>query len=205
MGTRASLLSVDFRLRRHPFWDVDPGRSKPYNRWRRRERTNSIVGLGAVFMQWKTAPIVNLFCSLAIGVAATGCRPIPPPNDLPASPHQGAHLRIACPDAESESLLRRPLQSWALRQNATLEILRYDAANESAPSADVWILVPAELPRWAAGDQLTPLPERYRSRDNPLVWSDLLPALREQLLLWEAKPYGLPFIGEAPICCYRRD
>lgn len=156
-------------------------------------------------MQWKTAQIVNLFCSLVIGVGATGCQPTPPPHDLPAYPHQGAHLRIACPDAESESLLRRSLQSWALRQNATLEIHRYDATNEAAPSADVWILAPAELPRWAAAEHLTPLPERYRARDNPLAWSDLLPALREQLLMWEAKPYGLPLIGEAPICCYRRD
>ena len=32
-----------------------------------------------------------------------------------------------------------------------------------------------------------------------------MPTYREQLIHWEGKPYGLPLVGEAPVCCYRVD
>src|SRR6185437_11036540 len=85
----------------------------------------------------------------------------------------------------------------------------YDFAKQKGPqtagAADVWIIAPAELPRWAAVDQLAMIPADRTARDNPYAWTDLLPIYREQLVLWESTPYGLPLVGESPLCCYRRD
>lgn len=108
-------------------------------------------------------------------------------------------------------MLRSQGRSWALRKGATVRIERYDPASadpqqtQPAPSADVWILAPADLPRWAAAGKLEPLPESYKALDNPLAWSDVLPLYREQLTQWDSKTYGLPVAGEAPLCCYRAD
>jgi multiple sugar transport system substrate-binding protein len=77
--------------------------------------------------------------------------------------------------------------------------------NQAEAPTDVLIFRPADLPHWAAAGQLVPLPDSYRALDNPLAWNDLLPASREQLTLWDGKAYGLPVVGEAPVCCYRAD
>jgi ABC-type glycerol-3-phosphate transport system substrate-binding protein len=154
-------------------------------------------------MQWKSARIAILFFPLLL-TATAGCRPTPPSVGGSVSPHDGTRLRIAYPKAAETALPRRSLQAWGHRQNVKLDLQQYDPA-ASAPAADVWLVAPAELPRWAAADQIAPLPQRYQERENPLAWSDFLPVLREQLLLWERKPYALPLIGEAPVCCYRLD
>lgn len=156
-------------------------------------------------MQWKTARIAILFFSLPWSVLLAGCRPAPPPAEVAPSPHEGIRLRLAYPHAAAAALPRRALQSWARRQNAALDFQAYASTDQTPHDADIWIIAPAELPHWADAHQLTPLPQRYLARDNPLAWNDLLPALREQLLLWEGTPYGLPMVGEAPLCCYRRD
>lgn len=161
-------------------------------------------------MQWKSANRF-LFCSLLLAAAATGCRPTPATLDLPSTRHEGVELRIVCPTEETAALLRNHGRSWALRKGATLAIQRYEPSNtepqqtQAATPADVWILAPADLPRWAVAGQLELLPEPYKAFDNPLAWSDLLPMFREQLTQWDAKAYGLPVIGEAPLCCYRAD
>src|SRR6185437_4076999 len=160
-------------------------------------------------MQRKSGRVWLLFCSLLIIIEISGCRPASTSIDVPVSPHQGVELRIACPTEATASLLRGPGQSWALRQGVILKILRYDFAKEKGPqtagAADVWIIAPAELPRWAAVDQLAMIPADRTTRDNPYAWTDLLPIYREQLVLWESTPYGLPLVGESPLCCYRRD
>jgi multiple sugar transport system substrate-binding protein len=61
------------------------------------------------------------------------------------------------------------------------------------------------LPRWAASGRIEPVPPVYASRDSDYNWTDLLPDYREQLLVWDRSPCGLPLLGEAPLCCYRAD
>jgi multiple sugar transport system substrate-binding protein len=140
-----------------------------------------------------------------------GCRPTPTTLDIPASEHPVLELSIACPTEETAALLRGHTRSWALRKDVKITIRTHDFANEKEqkikPStpADVWIIPYAELPRWAAAGQLTPLPESYKAFDNPFAWSDLLPMFREQLVQWDGKTYGLPLVGESPLCCYRAD
>ncbi len=155
-------------------------------------------------MQRKSGYGCLLFCGL-LGVA--GCRPTTSAIDSAPVPHARMELRIACPTEATADLMRGPGQSWARRQGATLQILVYDPRKEpqTAGLADVWIIAPADLPRWAAVGQLAPVPTDYTARDSPSKWTDLLPAYREQLVQWEGTPYGWPLIGESPLCCYRAD
>jgi ABC-type glycerol-3-phosphate transport system substrate-binding protein len=158
-------------------------------------------------MQLKSKRHRLLFCLLGPMLATAGCRPTPEPIEAPAAPYQGTELRIACPTEATAALLRGPGQAWALRQGVKIHLLRYDlaAGPEAAGPADVWIIPPADLPRWAAAGRLAAMPAAYSTRENAYAWTDLLPTYRELLLLWEGTPHGLPLVGESLLCCYRKD
>ncbi len=161
-------------------------------------------------MQWKSA-LLFPFWSLLLTGGLAGCRPTPTTHDIPASERPVLELSIACPTEATAALLRSHTRSWELRKGVKITIQKHDVSNEqeqnNKPStpADVWIIPTADLPRWAAAGQLAPLPESYKAFDNPLAWSDLLPTFREQLAQWDGKAYGLPLVGESPLCCYRAD
>lgn len=162
-------------------------------------------------MQLKRSILRLFFFSLLLAASLAGCRPTPVPNDVTAPERPTIELHIACPTEETAALLRSRGRSWALRQGVKISLETYDSSKVAEPqsphlaSADVWIISPADLPHWAAAGKLSPLPNLYKAPDNPLVWSDLLPTWREQLVQWDRKPFALPIIGEAPLCCYRAD
>jgi ABC-type glycerol-3-phosphate transport system substrate-binding protein len=163
-------------------------------------------------MQWERGRVGFLFCLVCLTIQSAGCRPKPIPSSwVELGRQKELELRIACPNEEIAYLVQSRGQSWALQQGVQLKCEIYDGSDEKALQSrasspdDIWIIAPAELPRWAAAGQLAPLPESYRTRDNPYAWSDLVPAYREQLSLWEHAVYGLPLIGESPLCFYRAD
>jgi ABC-type glycerol-3-phosphate transport system substrate-binding protein len=141
---------------------------------------------------------------LGMVLIAAGCRGALPPPGPP--PYQGAKLRVACPSGLAE-LVRGQAAVWQARQEAVVEAVEYDPARgpDSVPGADIWLVAPAELARWAAAGRVVPLPEWFTGRGRPFEWGMLLPAYREQLLLWEHKPFAVPLVGEAPVCVYRHD
>jgi multiple sugar transport system substrate-binding protein len=66
--------------------------------------------------------------------------------------------------------------------------------------------VPAHaLPRWAAAEKLLAVPKALAAPESPYGWMGLLPMYRERLLVWDRAAYGLPLLGESPVCCYRAD
>lgn len=73
------------------------------------------------------------------------------------------------------------------------------------PVADVWVLRPSELPRWAAGAKVAAVPTQLTTRDGPYSWPDVLADWRGQLLSWDGTVYGLPLAGEGLVVCYRTD
>lgn len=156
-------------------------------------------------MQLKKSRFRSLFCSALFAVALAGCGPRPAAPEVSAPQRSGGELNVACPNETAAAILRGRGQAWALRNGVKITVQLYDPAKDTEPPGDVWIISAADLPRWADADRLVPLPDVYKTPDNPLAWSDLLPAFREQLLQWDGKTYGLPLIGEAPVCCYRRD
>jgi ABC-type glycerol-3-phosphate transport system substrate-binding protein len=88
-----------------------------------------------------------------------------------------------------------------------VKVIPYDPRKGSpAPGvADIWVIRPAELPRWASAGLLAPVPAELRQSDSSYEWMSLLPMYREQLLVWDRVAYGLPLLGEASLCCYRAD
>jgi multiple sugar transport system substrate-binding protein len=158
-------------------------------------------------MQPKSRPARRLFSVLSAALLLAGCRPATPAIEVPTAPYHGIELRIACPGEGTAVLLGSHGRTWAHKQGAKVEVLRYDpaAGPSSAGPADVWVIAPADLPRWAADGRLTPIPESYLRRDHPYAWTDLLPVYREQLAEWEHTSYGLPLVGESPVGCYRSD
>jgi ABC-type glycerol-3-phosphate transport system substrate-binding protein len=117
---------------------------------------------------------------------------------------QGVTLRIACPADTPAEVVRQHSRSWAARHAARIEVVRFNR-QETPPDADVWIIPPAQLPRWAASGKLQPMPEGLTTRDSSYGWTNLLPQYREQLLVWDRVVYGLPLVGESFLCCYRSD
>ncbi len=156
-------------------------------------------------MQPKSPWMSRLFF-LAAWAVPLGCGAPPPPPKID-SPYQGVVVRVACPDAATAALVAASAPGWASRFQARVETATYDPRQgpEGAGAADVWVIRPAETPRWAAAGRLTPAPRELTSVDAGSGWTGLLPLYRDKLLAWDRTVYALPVRGEAPICFYRSD
>src|SRR5207248_1015928 len=101
----------------------------------------------------------------------------------------------ACPaDGPAAAMLLRSSIAWQGRTGAEVKAVPFakDAGPQSVRRADLWIIPPVELPRWAVAGELQPLPERFVNQDSSFAWADLLPLYGEDLLLWRGKAWGLP-------------
>src|SRR5581483_6067617 len=151
-------------------------------------------------MQWKSGGCARLFCLILAGATAS-CAP--PAAVEPPPEHQGTLLRVACPDELTAALVRNESRRWAAQQGATVEMMVADRTAAGA-KADIWLLSPAELPRWAQAERLRELPAAFKQREE-FNWGDLLPQYRELLQTWDRKTYAVPLVGEGLVCCYRAD
>src|SRR5688572_16091682 len=103
-------------------------------------------------------PLVPLALAGGLALAlGAGCRQraVAPPR--PAPRWAGVALRVAAPDGPARELLRRHGAAWANATGATLAPVPPPAGDD--PAADLLLLPPAELPRWAAAGKLRPLPQ----------------------------------------------
>lgn len=153
-------------------------------------------------MQQKSLLPLTLFMILIMALA--GCRRTLPPPEPPE--FEGTTLKIACP-RDLAAMIAVQSRPWQNLHNASVVTVPYDPAKgpESVKDADVWVINPADLPHHAFADRLLPLPERFTDFQGQFNWGNLLPAYREQLLFWGKSAYGVPLVGEAPICVYRAD
>ncbi len=150
---------------------------------------------------------VFLFLPFGLVVALAGChgRKVDP-----APAYKGVGVRVAVPSAAVETLVREAARGWQLRQQARpIDIVRYtgDQGPEAVADADVWVLRPAELGRWADADKLRPVPAEHLEEQ---IWTGLLPLYRDKLLVWGERngrraAYAYPLLGEAPLLCWRSD
>lgn len=132
-----------------------------------------------------------------------GCNgPKPPSTPVVTKPFADVTLRVACPDGPARRVLERHGRSWQANTGAKLEVTTYPADGEPAADADVWVIEPAALARWADAGRLQPVPRAIRERDD---WEDLLGLYKSKLLVWGADTYALPLLGDATVCVYRTD
>ncbi len=157
-------------------------------------------------MQRKSQVFTTLFLIL-LSPCFSGCSSSSPVATPASPPYQGATLTIACPTEEIATLVSQYGQGWASRNGVTVTTRRYDPARgpETVADASLWVVPPAEMPRWADAGQLAPLPDRLTSKDDSYRWAMLFPLYTGQLLVWDAKPTALPLLGDAPLCLYRKD
>ncbi|MFO0879236.1 MAG: hypothetical protein U0840_17970 [Gemmataceae bacterium] len=113
-------------------------------------------------------------------------------------------MRVGC-EPGSEHLIRTHGQAWVSRQQASLEIVPVKSGLQDDENLDLRILRPAAMPRLAAADRLTTLPDKLAERGDGFDWNGLLSIYREQLLVWDKKTVALPLAGESAVCLYRTD
>lgn len=155
-------------------------------------------------MQRKRRVGAVVFLVLALSGCTGGCGK-PAATTRPALPFEGVVLKVAAPAGPAEELLRQRAPAWASRQGCTVEVLSYKPGG-SLPEADVWVLRAAQMPRWAAAGELAPVPSAMTDRDDRSYdWNKLHNLYRDKLLLWERTAYGVPLLGESPLCFYRTD
>src|SRR5438128_3369835 len=118
-------------------------------------------------MQLKSTVSSCLFFGLTW--SALGCGDGGQPVEGPPQPYKGAVLRAACPPGAPAEVVGLYCRGWASRNGVTVEVRTYEAAQgpTSVEGADLWVLPPVALPRWAAAGQLLPLPSELTSADNP--------------------------------------
>jgi multiple sugar transport system substrate-binding protein len=158
-------------------------------------------------MQPKSKGWFPLFSGSLAGLflAVAGCGRPERPAD-PGPRFEGVELQVACPGDPAAALVRQYGSSWEQHEHCRLKVTTHDpdAGPASKDAADVWVVRPCELPRWAAAGRLLPVPEEVRSREG-YAWSNVLPLYRDKLGVWDRVCYGLPLLGEAPVCFYRSD
>lgn len=157
-------------------------------------------------MQLKS-PIVGILFLGLLGGLLIGCTPPPPSTSAPPQPFAGKTIRVACPGQTSAEVVEIYSRAWCSQEGAAIEVCRFNlaASPEQAGPADVWILPPAALPRYAAAGLLLPVPRDLTAPESPFGWADLLPLFRERLVVWDGTACALPLLGEAPVLLYRSD
>ena len=91
-------------------------------------------------------------------------------------------LKVVCVDGSDRGADATPLavlarygKAWARRTGARLQHAGAEA--HSATAADVLVIRPAEMPRWAAAGKLLPVPQEFLDDHAPYAWSGLLTLL----------------------------
>jgi ABC-type glycerol-3-phosphate transport system substrate-binding protein len=151
-------------------------------------------------MQWKSRFGPGLFFLTLLGLA--GCGGGSEPTEPP--PPTYGRVRVACPQALGKEVVKTYGRNWEAQTKGTIEIVPYDPSQADPPDADLWIISPATMPRWAAAGKLRTLPESIPA-SNDYLWKSLLTLYREKLVVWDRKRYALPLLGESLLCCYRSD
>jgi ABC-type glycerol-3-phosphate transport system substrate-binding protein len=120
---------------------------------------------------------------------------------VPDRPYAGTVLTASANDPADRELLRQLARSWSTRSGAEIRILNgpWDG------SADIGLISPAEMPRWANGSQLAAVPPDLKNPTHPYRWDDLLPVYTIRLSKWQEQTYALPVLGEGMVLAYRLD
>ena len=155
----------------------------------------------------KTCVFFALTGLFAFTLLASCNRPAAMEQPSLALTYEGQVVKVVSLSDTVTTLLKRYSPSWGLKVGASVEVVAAPTDGDLPRIADasVWIIRPAEMPRWAAAGLLTPVPKSYRASNGSYGWSGLLPLYREKLLRWVGETYALPLIGDTRVCFYRAD
>lgn len=120
-----------------------------------------------------------------------------------AKPHAGVTLRIHCADERMAQALKGPIQGWAGRSGATVEL--QDVAAGDATSVQAAVIPAAALGEWVTrGDAAIP-PAGIRGEDSAIHWTRILSSYRDRIASWGSELRAIPLAGEGYVLVYRAD
>jgi len=122
-------------------------------------------------------------------------------DPTPDQPFRGVKLTLAASHPADNDLLYQLTRGWASRTGAEIRI----SPTPWDGSADIGLISPAELPRWAESNQLAEVPADLKRPTNPYRWGDLNPIFTVRLTTWGKGTYALPVLGEGMVLVYRKD
>jgi ABC-type glycerol-3-phosphate transport system substrate-binding protein len=135
-------------------------------------------------------------------VTSAGCLERPTTIDhQPARPFAGVRLTVAAADPGDRDLIRQLGRSWAARNGAEVRIADkpYDG------TADVGLIPPADLPKWAEAGRLAEVPAERKNPADPYRWDDIFRPYVVRLTTWGDRSCALPVVGEGMVLVYRKD
>jgi multiple sugar transport system substrate-binding protein len=144
-----------------------------------------------------------VICGIIGTILITGCGDDPRYSAQPANSFAGVTLNLHCPDHGFADVISPAARSWADRTGAKIAIKI--APMSLGDDADIGIIDVPELGYWAVRDTLSQVPVALRSPDHPFQWMGLLPAYREQLIVWGGQAQAIPLSGDGLLIVYRTD
>jgi multiple sugar transport system substrate-binding protein len=116
-------------------------------------------------------------------------------------------IRIASPRGPTAALLERMGRLWSSEFGTGIDVVPYQANKgpQDAGPCDLWIIGPAQMPQYAAANELLPVPSDLLTPGDSYAWDSLLPLFRNKLLIWNEKAFALPLLEEPLFCFYRTD
>lgn len=140
--------------------------------------------------------------SVLLLLAGASCIERPTTIDaVPDQPFRGITLKLAASHPGDCDMMYQLTRGWASRTGATVQI----ATEPWDGSADIGLISPAEMPRWAEVNQLAEVPLELKRPTNSYRWSDLNPIESVRLTTWGKSTFALPVIGEGMVLVYRKD
>lgn len=145
-------------------------------------------------------PLSRLSVAVAVILASIGCEGPGVPDAVAGAPRPfaGTTLRVACADPSFAAAAAPVIKTWAARTGATIDIV----TDEALP-ADIVLLPPSELGKWAERG-LVPVPNSLIESPT-LRWSEVLGPYRNRLTRWGNQVLGVPVGGGGHVLVYRSD
>src|SRR3984957_1181980 len=118
-------------------------------------------------------------------------------------PYAGASLTLVSQEKTFAEALTPMVQSWAERSGTKVTIKI--GSMSPGDDADIGVIEVPELGKWADLGELQQIPVELRAPDHPFQWTGLLPAYREQLIVWGGQARAIPLAGDGYVIVYRTD
>ena len=154
-------------------------------------------------MQPNYAPNRRALLAGLAALLAAGCDNGSLVEPRPAPPFEGVTLRVACPDPVAREVLAAHGKVWAATRGVKLDVVARPLGDVA--DADLGLIAPPEISRFAASGQLDALPEAMRHPSHPYHFDRLSSAYRDKILVWDGVPVALPVLGEGFVMAYRKD
>jgi multiple sugar transport system substrate-binding protein len=118
-------------------------------------------------------------------------------------PYTGVSLTLRCPEKAFAEVLSPAARSWAERTGAKIAI-KFEPMS-LGDDTDIGVIDATDLGTWAVQEELKQVPAGLRAPDHPFQWTGLLPAYREQLIVWGGQAQAIPLAGDGFVIVYRAD